>query len=69
MVTMVNIYTRRAKGDVVSHGASAGKGYSMAIYIPIRGEFNIELADASPGYAPQILSTKRVGNNLVLAFV
>ena len=68
MAAMVKINLRGTKGIVSSHEVAAGKDAPVVIAVPHRGKYNIELIDETTGHAPQLVTTKRVGNNLVLAF-
>ncbi len=68
MVAMVKINIRGTRGIVSSHEVNAQSNAATLITIPAQGKFNIELIDTATGHGPQVVMTKRVGNNLVLVF-
>ncbi|MCT4715741.1 Ig-like domain-containing protein [Enterobacteriaceae bacterium H18W14] len=68
MVAMVKINIRGTRGIVSSHEVNAQSNAATVIQVPKHGKLNIELIDAATGQGPQVLMTKRVGNNLVLFF-
>jgi uncharacterized protein (DUF2249 family) len=64
----IKINVRGTQGVISSHEVQAGKNAALKINVPQSGHFNIELIDENTGYAPQVVMTKRVGNDLVLIF-
>ncbi|MEW5558966.1 Ig-like domain-containing protein, partial [Enterobacter asburiae] len=68
MDTTIKVNVRGSGGIVSSHEVQAGKNAALKIQMPQSGHFNIELIDEQTGHAPQVIVTKRVGNDLVLVF-
>ncbi|WP_168198814.1 Ig-like domain-containing protein [Jejubacter calystegiae] len=68
MDAMVKVNVRGPQGIIASHDVVTGKNAALVIKVPQHGHFNIELIDEQTGHAPQVIMTKRVGDNLVLVF-
>jgi hypothetical protein len=68
MDAMVKVNIRGAKGIIASHDVATGQNAALVIKVPQHGHFNIELIDEQTGHAPQVIMTRRVGDNLVLVF-
>ncbi|RJT53527.1 carboxypeptidase regulatory-like domain-containing protein [Rahnella variigena] len=63
---MLKINMRSAKGITSSFTVETNTDQSTTIKVPNHGALNIELIDSATGHAPQMVMTKRVGNNLLL---
>ncbi|OQP33396.1 Ig-like domain-containing protein [Pantoea latae] len=63
---MLKINMRSVKGIVSSFTVNTETEQTTTIKVPHQGAFNIELIDSATGHAPQMVMTKRVGNNLLL---
>lgn len=68
MDTKLKINIRGTKGIVASYDVAEGQHAAQVIKVPPDGKFTIELQDSVTGRAPQMVKTKRVGNNLHLIF-
>ncbi|MEM6162496.1 Ig-like domain-containing protein, partial [Erwinia sp. P6884] len=63
---MLKINMRSVKGIISSYTVDTKTDQTTTIKIPHHGAVNVELLDSTTGHAPQMVMTKRVGNNLLI---
>ena len=68
MTNTVKVNLRGTEGIVSSYQVSTSKQNATVIKVPRHGAYNIELLDEQTGLAPQVVMTKRVGDDLWLVF-
>ncbi|WP_380183227.1 Ig-like domain-containing protein [Kalamiella sp. sgz302252] len=64
----IKINVRSTRGILNTYEISAEKKSPFILGLPAKGKLNIELIDETTGLAPQVVSLKRVGKDLVLIF-
>jgi hypothetical protein len=65
---MLKVNLRGVKGIISSYTVDTKSENPTTIKVPHQGALNIELIDSATGHAPQMVVTRRVGNNLQLFF-
>ncbi len=65
---MLKVNLRGVKGVISSYTVDTKSENPTTIKVPHQGALNIELIDSATGHAPQMVVTRRVGNNLQLFF-
>ncbi|MCX0499653.1 Ig-like domain-containing protein, partial [Erwinia billingiae] len=63
---MLKMNLRSEKGITSSFTIDTNSDRATTVKIPHHGALNIELIDSTTGHAPQMILTKRLGNNLLL---